>query len=140
MNNIQLLLQHIDEEWQHLKKPNGFIADLTTECEATHELGSVEKYFKDKKHTEVEAFNDTTRYMPLPLPWMNDKNALYYSQVYLSFFIKNYQDIEHLGNIELSLYYFKTDFNKLDGVTKEQVHITRRIIDFIEEYISEQAV
>jgi len=138
MNNIQRFLQNIDKEWKHLKKPSGFVADITSKSEAEHELGDVESYFRNRNQIDVIAFNQTTGYMPLPLLWMNNESALYYSQVYLRFFIKNYQDIEYLDYIDMSLSYFKTDFKKLNGVTREQANIAKRIVDIIEQYIIEQ--
>lgn len=135
MNNIECFLRKIDKNWKSLKKPSGFVADITSTSEAEHELGDVELYFRNKSHTDVFAFNQVTGYMPLPLLWMNDESALYYSQVYLRYFVKNYQNIECLDNIELSLSYFKIDFKKLAGVTEEQVNTVKKIIGYIEEYI-----
>jgi len=86
---------------------------------------------KNKNHFEVDPFNIHTNHMPLPLAWMNDESALYYSQVYLRFFIENITNVEYSENIEMCLGYFEFDFEKLDKVTKEQVDLVNKIIDYI---------
>lgn len=85
---------------------------------------------RNKNHYEVEAYNDCTDYMPLPLDWMNDESALYYSQTYLRFFIKNFTNIEYTEKIEMSLYYFEDEFKKLEKVTQEQINLAEEIIEF----------
>lgn len=86
---------------------------------------------RNKNHHEVEAYNEYTIFMPLPLDWMNDESALYYSQVYLRFFIENFTNIDYAENIEMSISFFKKDFQELDNVTTQQVILVKEIIKYI---------
>lgn len=126
----------IDRVWFDQKQPKNFVADISSSKEATHELAKVEEYFRGKKQNQVEPYNNITGYMPLPLGWMNEESALYYSQVYLKFFLMNFKKENQIGNIAMSISYFKNDFMDLKNVTGEQIKVVQKVVSYIEPFIN----
>lgn len=93
---------------------------------------------QNKNHSEVEPYNNYTKYMPVSLDWMNDESALYYSQAYLRFFIENSSNIEYAEVIEMSLSYFEKEFEKLDNVSREQICIAKEVVEYVKPHVSDE--
>lgn len=136
----KMFLEQIDKLWEEVRQPRGFIADIPDVSYSHQEYADVEKYFPGKRHDQVEVFNLDTRYIPNPLPYMNDESALYYSQSYLRFFVENYNDYECEESewIEMSLSYFLESFEKLNHATYNQIDLAKRIIRYIKPVFDEE--
>jgi len=80
------VLSDIDRVWSQVRRPVGFVADVSSESELTHELQDVEGYFQGKEHTKVLVSAREIGYM-CALPWMRIEAAVYYAQCYLRFIV-----------------------------------------------------
>lgn len=136
----KMFLEQVDKLWLDIKQPRGLIADIPDISHAYHEYADIEKYFPRKKHNEIEVYHRDFRYMPIPLRWMNDESALYYSQSYLRFFVENYNDYECNESewIEMSLSYFSKEFENLNNATYKQIDLAKRIIRYVKPVFDEE--
>jgi hypothetical protein len=136
----KMFIEQIDILWKNVNQPKGLVADIPDISHAYQEFADVEKYFPGKKHDQVEVYNYDTRYIPNPLPYMNNESALYYAQSYLRYFVLNYNDheCEESENIEMSLRYFIDQFKNLNQTTYEQIDLAKRIIRYIKPVFDEE--
>jgi hypothetical protein len=121
------VLLAIDAAWSEVRRPPGFVADVASDAELTHELREVEAYFRGRAHGDVDVADWKARHM-CALPWMRAEAAVYYAQCYLRFVASNPDpDSPVLPYIEGSL----LDPTFQSGLSQEQKRVIRIAVELL---------